>query len=95
MSDLITFRPEPEQYSYTFGGRAPVARIRPGDLLEVYTEDCFGGAVRSVAERLVGVFAGSLCCTLYAVRPDLVVFATYYPAVLLATLIGGWWAGVW
>jgi two-component sensor histidine kinase len=27
-------------------------------------------------------------------RPDLVIFATYYPAVLLATLIGGWSAGV-
>ena len=48
MSDLITFRPEPEQYSYTFGGREPVARIRPGDLLQVYTEDCYGGAVRSI-----------------------------------------------
>ena len=27
-------------------------------------------------------------------KPDLVIFATYYPAVLLATLIGGWWAGI-
>jgi two-component sensor histidine kinase len=27
-------------------------------------------------------------------RPDLVVFATYYPAVLAATLIGGWQAGI-
>jgi amidase len=25
-----------------------VARIRPGDILETYTEDCFGGAVRGV-----------------------------------------------
>lgn len=48
MSELIDFKPEPEQYSYTFGGRAPVARVRPGDLLRVYTEDCFGGAVHGV-----------------------------------------------
>jgi hypothetical protein len=27
-------------------------------------------------------------------RPDLVVFATYYPAVMAATLIGGWQAGI-
>jgi acetamidase/formamidase len=48
VNDLITFRPSPEQYSYTFGGREPVAKLRPGDLLQVYTEDCFGGAVQSV-----------------------------------------------
>ncbi|HEX3917896.1 MAG TPA: glycosyltransferase family 87 protein [Caulobacteraceae bacterium] len=30
---------------------------------------------RSVAERLVGVVAGSLCCTLYAVRPDIAILA--------------------
>jgi two-component sensor histidine kinase len=27
-------------------------------------------------------------------RPDLAIFATYYPAVLLATVIGGWRAGM-
>jgi two-component sensor histidine kinase len=27
-------------------------------------------------------------------RPELVVFATYYPAVMAATLIGGWQAGI-
>ena len=48
MTDLIKHPNDPKQYSYTFGGREPVARIRPGDLLEVYTEDCFGGAVRGV-----------------------------------------------
>jgi amidase len=48
MSELIDFTPELTQYSYTFGGRAPVARVRPGDLLRVYTEDCFGGAVHGV-----------------------------------------------
>ena len=49
MSDLevITFRPEPDQYAWTFGGAAPVKRIRPPAVLEVYTEDCFAGRVRS------------------------------------------------
>ncbi|NUT03062.1 MAG: acetamidase [Hamadaea sp.] len=32
---------------YTLGGRGPVASVRPGDVLQVYTEDCFGGLVQS------------------------------------------------
>ncbi len=49
MSDLqvISFRPEPGQYAWTFGGAAPVARIRPPAILEVFTEDAFAGRVRS------------------------------------------------
>ena len=49
MSDLevISFRPEPDQYAWTFGGAAPVKRIRTPAVLEVYTEDCFAGRVRS------------------------------------------------
>ena len=49
MSDLVTvsFRPEPAQYAWTFGGAAPVQRIRTPVVLEVYTEDCFAGRVRS------------------------------------------------
>jgi acetamidase/formamidase len=44
---VLTFRPEPGQYAWTFGGTAPVARVRPPALLELYTEDCFAGRVRS------------------------------------------------
>jgi acetamidase/formamidase len=49
MSDVpvITVRPEPGQYAWTFGGAAPVARVRPPAVLEVFTEDCFAGRVRS------------------------------------------------
>jgi hypothetical protein len=49
MSDLevVSFRPEPGQYAWTFGGAAPVRRIRTPTVLEVFTEDCFGGRVRS------------------------------------------------
>jgi acetamidase/formamidase len=48
MSERIEFRPAPDQLSYTFGGREAVASVRPGDILELSTEDCYGGAVRSV-----------------------------------------------
>jgi amidase len=46
MSELHEYRPAPDELAYTFGGRPPVARVRPGDVLRVYTEDCFGGRVR-------------------------------------------------
>jgi acetamidase/formamidase len=49
MSDpqVIAFRPDPSQYAWTFGGAAPVLRVRPPAVLELYTEDCFAGRVRS------------------------------------------------
>ncbi|MFH9675104.1 acetamidase/formamidase family protein [Streptomyces sp. NPDC017405] len=49
MTDLrmLTVRPEPDQYAWTFGGAAPLARISPGTVLDLYTEDCFAGRVRS------------------------------------------------
>jgi acetamidase/formamidase len=49
MSDLqeVSFRPEPGQFAWTFGGVPPVATIRPPAVLEVFTEDAFGGRVRS------------------------------------------------
>jgi acetamidase/formamidase len=47
MSELISFRPTPDQLVWTFGGAAPVMTIRPGTALELWTEDCFAGRVRS------------------------------------------------
>jgi acetamidase/formamidase len=43
----LSFRPEPGQYAWTFGGAAPVARVRPPAVLEVFTEDAFAGRVQS------------------------------------------------
>ena len=44
---VITLRPEAGQYAWTFGGAAPAARVTPPAILEVFTEDCFAGQVRS------------------------------------------------
>jgi acetamidase/formamidase len=41
------FVPTPEQFAWTFGGCEPVMRIRPGDVLELFTEDAFAGQIRS------------------------------------------------
>ncbi|MFJ2886336.1 acetamidase/formamidase family protein [Streptomyces sp. NPDC087305] len=44
---ILTVRPEPGDYAWTFGGAPPVARIAPGTVLDLFTEDCFAGRVRS------------------------------------------------
>ena len=48
MTEVHRFDPKPEQFAYTFGGREPVLRVRAGDIIEMSTEDCFGGRVRGV-----------------------------------------------
>ncbi|HET8600074.1 MAG TPA: acetamidase/formamidase family protein [Segeticoccus sp.] len=46
--DVSEFTPSPEQYAFTFGGVAPVRRVRPGDALRLWSDDAFCGALRSV-----------------------------------------------
>ena len=58
MSDdfqVLSITPKPEQYVWTFGGAAPLARIAPGTVLEVFTEDCFAGRVRSSSDLVTEV----------------------------------------
>jgi amidase len=43
---ISRFVPTPEQYAWTFGGYEPVRHVRPGDVLDLYTEDCFAGRIR-------------------------------------------------
>ncbi|MHB8395017.1 MAG: acetamidase/formamidase family protein [Candidatus Dormibacteria bacterium] len=44
------FRPTPDQYAWTFGGVDPVHSVRPGEILELYTEDCFAGRIRGIED---------------------------------------------
>lgn len=50
MSDfqIVGYRPEFHEFAWTFGGAAPVRRVSPGTVLELFTEDCFAGRVRGV-----------------------------------------------
>jgi acetamidase/formamidase len=54
-SEQLEFLPDPDadpaSLTYTFGGVAPVASIRPGTVLSSWTRDCFAGQVRSPADR--------------------------------------------
>jgi acetamidase/formamidase len=45
--EVITYRPGPGEYAWTFGGAAPVRTIKAPAVLELYTEDCFAGRVQS------------------------------------------------
>jgi acetamidase/formamidase len=50
VSEVLRYRPAAGEYAWTFGGTAPVARIAPGTVLEVFTEDCFAGRVRGTGD---------------------------------------------
>src|SRR3954462_14805694 len=46
--DVIEYAPTREEYAYTFGGAPPVMRVQPGAALRLWSDDAFGGALRSV-----------------------------------------------
>jgi acetamidase/formamidase len=47
-SNVISYRPGRSDYAWTFGGVEPVMKVSPGDVLELWTDDCFTGLVRTV-----------------------------------------------
>lgn len=49
--DVVEYRPERDQYVWTFGGVAPSHRITPGTLLRLWTEDAFSGRITKVTDR--------------------------------------------
>ncbi|HVR33491.1 MAG TPA: acetamidase/formamidase family protein [Acidimicrobiia bacterium] len=48
--DAFTFKPEPTEYVYTFGGAAPVKTVKPGTVLHLWSEDAFNNALTSVTD---------------------------------------------
>ena len=46
--DVVGFRPEHSELVYTFGGAAPVMRVSPGTVLQLWSEDAFNHALTSV-----------------------------------------------
>jgi acetamidase/formamidase len=44
--EVVSFRPEPAQFAWTFGGVDPLMRVASGSVMELWTEDAFGGKVR-------------------------------------------------
>jgi acetamidase/formamidase len=52
---LVTFRPQPSEFAWTFGGVPPIRTVRPGDVLELWTEDAFGGKIRTPEDHITRV----------------------------------------
>ncbi len=50
MVDIIEYTPTRDEYAYTFGGVAPVMRIKPGTALRLWSEDAFNFALRSTSD---------------------------------------------
>src|SRR3954469_16237503 len=46
--DVLAYTPGRDDYAYTFGGAAPVMTVKPGTALRLWSDDAFGGALRSV-----------------------------------------------
>lgn len=43
--NLVSLKLKKDEYSFFFGKSEPRLRVKPGTIIELYTEDCFGGAV--------------------------------------------------
>jgi acetamidase/formamidase len=58
--NVVSFHPAPSDYAWTFGGVEPVMKVSPGDVLELWTDDCFTSLVRTIddlaSERIVFPF---------------------------------------
>jgi acetamidase/formamidase len=46
-NDIVSLKPTKEQYSFFFGKSEPLLKVKPGTIIQLYTEDCFGGVVTS------------------------------------------------
>ena len=44
--EVVTVEPAADQLRHTFGGGEPLVTVAPGTVVELTTEDCFGGRVR-------------------------------------------------
>jgi acetamidase/formamidase len=53
--DVVAYRPDPGEFAWTFGGVKPVRMVKPGDILELWTEDCFAGKVRTADDHVTRV----------------------------------------
>ncbi|MCW2618912.1 MAG: Acetamidase/Formamidase [Modestobacter sp.] len=48
--DVVEVTPSFEQYAFTFGGVAPLMKVRPGTALRLWSDDAFSGALRAATD---------------------------------------------
>ncbi len=49
-SQSVKYIPKHDELKFTFGGHPPVLRLKPGTVLETWTEDCYDGAVKKPSD---------------------------------------------
>jgi acetamidase/formamidase len=52
---VVHYEPKEADLKYVYGTTAPVATLRPGDILETRTADCFGGVIQKPGDSLAKV----------------------------------------
>jgi len=46
LAQTVRYIPKHDELKYTYGGHQPVMTLKPGTILETWTEDCYDGAVK-------------------------------------------------
>jgi acetamidase/formamidase len=46
--EVVSLNPTRDQFAYAFGGREPLLTVKPGTIVQLTTEDCYAGNVKSV-----------------------------------------------
>ena len=49
---VVRYEPTESDFKYVYGTMAPVATLRPGDVLDTRTADCFGGVIQKPGDNL-------------------------------------------
>jgi amidase len=49
---VVRYEPKDSDFKYVYGTMAPVATLRPGDVLDTRTADCFGGVIQKPGDSL-------------------------------------------
>ncbi len=49
---VVRYEPKESELKFVYGPATPVATLRPGDILETRTADCFGGVIQTTDDSL-------------------------------------------
>ncbi|HYT74438.1 MAG TPA: acetamidase/formamidase family protein [Vicinamibacterales bacterium] len=52
---VVRYEPKESDLKYVFGNAAPVATVKPGDVIDTKTFDCFGNAIQKPGDTLAKV----------------------------------------
>ena len=53
--NVVRYEPKESDLKYVFGAAKPVATVRPGDIIDTKTFDCFGNAIQKPGDTLAKV----------------------------------------